>query len=488
MNKNYIIKPNSINKSSIANKKFVLSASRYNYIDIKNSNILYIDDIFFESKKNINLEKNKGYYNYIEIGSINNNTGYVNSKHVKSINISSNMVLEINENDILISTVRTYLGGIGYVTKNEKNTVASKALIVLRKQKITKERGYLFAILRSTFFVNQVSIILNASMYPRMERADFKNLFIPFPTFKNHSEPSLIEKYVSLLVQNIIDKEEQIKIRIDLINDIIYSELHKNQSKQFTYFLPRKSSLKRFNRLDSGLYTEKYQFENHLIENYSKGFYQLKTDDFRSGSTPKTRIFNGTKSYLKWVTPTNISDEGFYNPIEKISMPTTNNLNKDCILFINRTSKGKKGEYVGITCFYDFEYYGKGQHNQGLYRLGNLKKEEMLFIAAFMNSKIMRKICGNISIGSKMKEMKTYDFSFLKFPNFDNTIKNKIATLYYNKKEKLDNTLDSYLENEKIRNKDLGIYQLNLEIIDLKQKLEIVIDKIANEKHIEIEL
>src|SRR5690606_36187608 len=150
----------------------------------------------------------------------------------------------------------------------------------------------------------------------------------------------------------------------------------------------------------------KYKEENHLIENYKNGFSSINTSKFKSGSTPKTRIFNASKSSLKWVTPTNISDEGFYNPIEKISMPTSNNLKKDCILFINRTSKGKKGEYVGITCFYDVSYYGEGQHNQGLYRIEHLSKDEMIFTTAFMNSRIMRKICGNISIGSKMKEMK----------------------------------------------------------------------------------
>ena len=110
--------------------------------------------------------------------------------------------------------------------------------------------------------------------------------------------------------------------------------------------------------------------------------------------------------------------KGFFAPVDTISTPKAINIKKDCILFINRTSKGKKGEYVGITSFYDFGYYGYGQHNQGLYRIDHLKKDELLFISAFMNSNIMRKLCGNISIGSKMKEMKIIRFCNIKISKF----------------------------------------------------------------------
>lgn len=70
-------------------------------------------------------------------------------------------------------------------------------------------------------------------------------------------------------------------------------------------------------RIDTGLYTEKYKEENHLIENYKNSFFKIESSKFKSGSTPKVRIFNASNSIFKWVTPTNISDEGFYNPTKK---------------------------------------------------------------------------------------------------------------------------------------------------------------------------
>ena len=186
---NIIIKPKSIIKSEILNKEFLFTPSRYKYIEIKNSNTLPINKIFIESKTNVNLDNNKGYYNYVEIGSINNDTGSVSASVKKSIEISSNTVSNLKLGDILISTVRTYLGGIGIINEDLENLVASKALIILRELQISKDKFYLFGILRSPFFIKQVSIILNASMYPRMERDYFKKLYIPFPTTKNHQNP-----------------------------------------------------------------------------------------------------------------------------------------------------------------------------------------------------------------------------------------------------------------------------------------------------------
>ena len=102
-----------------------------------------------------------------------------------------------------------------------------------------------------------------------------------------------------------------------------------------------------------------------------------------------------------------------------------------------------------------------------------------------MNSRIIRKICGNISIGSKMKEMKSYDFATIKIPKFKDSLKEKIGDIYYNKIEKSDFNINEYLDNEKRRNLSLGIFQLNVEIIEIKTELEKLINLIIKEKPIE---
>jgi len=312
---------------------------------------------------------------------------------------------------------------------------------------------------------------------------------IPFPTSKNNENPKNVERLVSLIVQNIIDKEEQIKSKKYFIDKIIEQELWENQKKnKYSYSYPKISEIKKNARLDTGLYERNFKKIDFLIENYNNGYFQIPIENFKSGSTPSVRIINSKKKNIKWVTPTNIFDEGFLNPILTINTPTKNNINKDCVLIINRTSKGKKGEYVGISCFYDFSFYGKGQHNQGLYQIKNYNRIKSLFLVSLLNSKIFRKVCGYVCIGSKMKEMKATNFANLKFPNFPEVKQKEIASLYYNElNNNIDLSFDNYLQKEKERNQKIGIFQLNIEIFRLKNILDNLIYKIVMEEKIIID-
>jgi len=485
---NFLIKPNSIKKSDILNKVFSLHPSEHKKIDIRNQNLKSISKLVNEEGvgEQINVDEYLNFNsNYTLVTISNMGKCIIDENQGERISpfIYNDSSKKLSKGDVLVSR-NASLGKITLVNK-DFNGILNGGISYLKFKEY--EKYYTFAFFLLDYGTDYLTVLTSGGgTQKNAKRQNLLDVKIPFPTSKNHKRPELIEKYVSLLTQNIIDKEEQIEYRQKKIDELVYLELKNNQKSNFYYSLPKRSDLLSTNRIDTGLYTKKYKEENHLIENYRNGFSTIKASKFKSGSTPKTRIFNASNSTLKWVTPTNISDEGFYNPIEKISMPTSNNLKKDCILFINRTSKGKKGEYVGITCFYDVSYYGEGQHNQGLYRVEHLDKDEMIFVTAFMNSRIMRKICGNISIGSKMKEMKSYDFATLKFPKFDNSLKKQIGKLYYNKIDSVNFDFITYLDNEKKRNQELGIFQLNTEIIEIKNELEIILNKIINEEPITI--
>lgn len=485
---NFLIKPSSIRKSDIISKVFSFYPTEHKKIDILNENLKPISKLVIEEgvgeqidvEEYLNFNSNYTLVTISNMGKciIDENQGEKISPYI--FNKSSK---KLKKGDVLVSR-NASLGKITLVNK-DFNAILNGGISYLRLKKESK--FYAFAFFLLDYGKDYLTVLTSGGgTQKNAKRQNLLDLKIPFPTSKNHKTPELIEKYVSMLAQNIIDKEEQIEKRQNEIDNICYEELKNNQTNNFKFTFPKKSDLLKFNRIDTGLYTEKYKEENHLIENYKNGFFQIETSKFKSGSTPIVRIFNSSNSIFKWVTPTNISDEGFYNPTEKISMPTENNLNKDCILFINRTSKGKKGEFVGITCFYDLEYYGKGHHNQGLYRIEHLPKSEMLFVTSFINSRIMRKICGNVSIGSKMKEMKSYDFATLKFPKFINELKEKISSLYYKKINKYTFDFETYIEKEKDRNSKLGIFQLNAEIIEIRAELDKIINKIIKEESINI--
>ncbi|OGD68810.1 hypothetical protein A3E89_00745 [Candidatus Campbellbacteria bacterium RIFCSPHIGHO2_12_FULL_35_10] len=100
------------------------------------------------------------------------------------------------------------------------------------------------------------------------------------------------------------------------------------------------------------------------------------------------------------------------------------------MLLVNRTSRGGRGEYVGIAMFYDTALYGKAQHNQGVYKVSEYSDTDLLFMTSFMNCKYMREYCSGLSIGSKMKEMKANQFIEIPFPNFPELKKQEIGNIY----------------------------------------------------------
>lgn len=485
--KSYIHKPLTTKKNSLFNSKS-LSPYSYRMINYKNTNVEVLQNLLVENKKGFEpgsdnyISFSENYF--IRIGDMSDND-FIITQNKNTIKIKPPVITKslLKKGDICYQTA----SNVGNVCIYDGKDAYYNSHI--RKLSFKKDKFYIFAFLKSSFCRNQVDIGGSIKGVDNFSEAYLLNTFIPYPTQKHNDNPKDVEKLVSLITQNIIDKEEQIKLKNQLIDSQIEKELKENQkSTALQYSYPKLSELKKENRLDTGLYEKSYKLNYSLIETYSNGYFPIPVEKFKSGSTPKVRIFNGTKYDYRWVTPTDIEDVGFYKPVEKISMPTAYNLKKDAILFINRTSRGKKGEYVGISCYYDYEYYGQGHHNQGIYRVESFSKSEKLFIVAFMNSTIMRKICGNATIGSKMKEMKSYDFSKLIFPNFPKEKQKEIAKSYYNKVDALTNiSLDNYLTEHKKRNKKLGIFQLNMEIFELKEKLENLVDKIVMDEKIDIQ-
>ena len=488
----YIEKPANIKNFDFVNRRSSLCPKDYRKLFAENTEIKKISDLI------------KGNFQGQEIGS----EAYLtrsNYRFLKTVNITEAYI--INETSIEyckplsekhpkkgnLLIVKDGAGnGLGEVcyyqldNKNECDSISSGVLVIDVKK---ENRFYVLGILKCQHFKDFINLNTPEGSTIRHSKKIALNYGVPFPTLKNHQFPSHIFEYVSLMVQNIINKEEEVKKKQTKINSTIDEELINNQLSKYKHKATTINEIKNNAvRFDTGMYSNEYKHHRNLINNYKYGFFNISLENFKSGSTPDIRIFS-KKALLKWVTPTDIKDEGFFTPTENINMPSSNNLDKSSILFINRTSKGKKGEYVGIACYYDHSYYGDGHHNQGIYKVEDYSETKKQFIVAFTNATIMRKICGYTSQGTKMKEMKMNNFSELIFPSFPDKKQNEIAIEYYNALPTNSIlTLNNYLTKESSRNSKLGIFQLNLEILSLKEKLALVIDKIIKEEPIRIEL
>lgn len=235
-------------------------------------------------------------------------------------------------------------------------------------------------------------------------------------------------------------------------------------------------------RLDTGTYSDTFQRITHLVNNYKYGVFHIDANKLKSGSTPKIRIISDSKGDgVKWITPTNCSDWGYIRNHEQIATPTKNNLENDAVLLINRTSRGGKGEYVGIGAFYDYNVYGKGHHNQGIYRVSGYDKDLLVFITCFMNTPMMRKYCSALSVGSKMKEIKSEQFLSIPIPKLDKRVSDNVYQLFYTEEFKTDISDIMMMRPERT-----GLFQLNIAKDILTNYLNSVLDKITNNSDVPI--
>ncbi|GAB1372768.1 hypothetical protein MASR1M45_28310 [Candidatus Kapaibacterium sp.] len=347
---------------------------------------------------------------------------------------------------------------------------------------------YILAFLKSDFCKNELGTLVYRGATLRRGGDKFLKLRIPFP----NSNKNEIISFISDLVLSVINKENKIKEKSKIINSIIDVELNTNQlPNQFVFRHSKYFESYQTSRLDTGTYSNEFKTIEFLIRNYKNGIFYINKKNIASGNTPTQRIIDcNTQLKYKWITPTNISDFGYFIGSDRILFKNKkNNLNKNAMLVINRTSKGGLGEYVGISAFYDYNIYGVGHHNQGIYQVTGYTDYQLKFMACFMNSPLLRKYCAGLSVGSKMKELKTNHILSIPFPNFPENKIIEIANLYHNSDVKMNDelNLDNFTQFDFDFNNKAGIIQLEQQITKIKIHLNKTLENIINDENVKID-
>jgi hypothetical protein len=393
------------------------------------------------------------------------------NESVEGIHPKSFKNYNLKEGDLIISK-DSNIGEVVILDKDYPNYMPSGAIYRLP---INENKYYLLAFLKHSFFREQLDKIVPKGATIRHAGKKFLDCKIPLPA-KNADE---IIKYVESLMKFIVQIEKVIKLKFTSINYLVRSELQDGQKpNKFQFEQPRLSDIVNWKRIDTGAYSETFKTIDFQLKNYNRGVFYIEPKKLKGGNTPSVRFIGDDESLkYKWITPTNCSDIGYILIDERISMPDENNLNENAMLLINRTSRGGRGEYVGIATFYDTKVYGEGHHNQGIYRITDYPDADLMFMTCFMNTDIMRKYCSYLCVGSKMKELKANHFLNMPFPNFSDELKKHIVSLFYKEQSTTFSHPDFFSET--------GIFQLHGVLKNLKAKLNSILDKIIDGEEID---
>lgn len=466
---------------SIKGKDCLLSSSLHKQINVANENYLSLRSLLSRELNRNDLGKEVGSINYVS----GSNFFFIKTKALQAFSFLPILNLESTESimpqafinhhlkagDIILSK-DSNIGETVILDKDYPNYMLSGALYKLPLS--GSDKFYILAFIKHRYFRDQLNRLVPKGATLRHAGTKFLDCNIPFPV--NNKEA--IVNYVSNITKKIIEIEIEIKKRYSEINDIIETEIIENQKNNTAYSFAHAtySQLSIGKRLDTGVYSNTFQRITHLLTNYKWGVFYVDADKLRSGSTPKIRdISNYSEGCIRWITPTNCSDWGFIQTHEKILTPTKNNLSEDAVLLINRTSRGGKGEYVGIGTFYDYDAYGDGHHNQGIYRITGYNKELLVFITTFMNTKMMRKYCSALSVGSKMKEIKSEQFLSIPIPSLEPKVLKRMYKLFYT--ENFDRSIDNILSLQPC---NVGLFHLSIAKNILIQYLNSILDMIID--------
>ena len=452
---------NNVKISKIRKNYFSLHPSDFRSIKMKNKNKKLLYDLIEEENVGTQVE-------------VENYTTQKTSHYLINISCMANILLDetkgenipkkvydksekkLKKGDVLISRNAT-LGKVSYINKDILG-IANGGLSFFKVKE--EYKYYLMAFFISSYgeeaLINACS---GGGTQKNAKREDLLNIEIPFP---NEENSAFLINYISNIVLDIIEKEEQIIYKNRKINKIIEDELLNNQNiTNLTYNYPKISQIKKEKRLDVGIYKEDFKKNIAIFENYKNSSLKIKnySPKFYSGATP---IFKDIKnsSLPIFVRPTEMDFNRTYLKI--VNIHTKDNIkihNQEGIIVPRKggTYALYKPKDMNVTI------------NDSLKFLEVDK--DCLFIANIITSNYVQKYLDCVKSKANGGGLREEHIANILIPQFPDNVKNLINVEYF---------------NEGKSNQEKGIYQLNLELFEQKDKLEkiifgIVMDNI-NEK------
>ena len=137
---------------------------------------------------------------YIDISSIDNNIQQIISpKYYIGADAPSRARQLVNANDVLFSTVRTYLKNISIVPEIYDKQVASTGFCVLRATSVTSGK-YIFYFSQTDSFLNPLTELQRGTSYPAVRDSDVWEQSIPIPPFSEQERiVSVVEQHFSVI-------------------------------------------------------------------------------------------------------------------------------------------------------------------------------------------------------------------------------------------------------------------------------------------------
>jgi type I restriction enzyme S subunit len=184
--------------------------------------------------KNVLSEKTESDYeiNYVDIGSVNSTGEITDLQNYQFENAPSRARRAVSIGDTIVSTVRTYLNAIAFIEEVNSNLICSTGFAVLTPGK-RLHRKYLFYLMRSDRFVNEIVKRSTGVSYPAVNASDVGNLECLLPDMQSQvTIVDFLDQKTTEIDDLIAEKEKLIELlqekRQAIISEAVTKGLNPN--------------------------------------------------------------------------------------------------------------------------------------------------------------------------------------------------------------------------------------------------------------------
>lgn len=152
-------------------------------------------------------------FTYVDIGSIDRSLKAISAPQVISGDNAPSRARKVIENgDVLVSLTRPNLNAVALVDQKYHNQIASTGFEVIKPFLV--DSRYIFALVRSKAFIDQISGVVQGALYPAAKSSDVQNFEFPLP-------PLAEQKVIADKLDTLLAQVENTKARLERIPQIL---------------------------------------------------------------------------------------------------------------------------------------------------------------------------------------------------------------------------------------------------------------------------
>ncbi len=144
---------------------------------------------------------------YVDIGSVSSTEGITNTENMIFENAPSRAKRIVQDGDVIVSTVRTYLEAIAPINNPPENMIVSTGFAVIRPNEYLY-KGYAAYCLRAKGFIKEVVSLSVGVSYPAINATDLVGIKIPSLPFNEQAQIANFLDYETAQIDTLIEKQQ----------------------------------------------------------------------------------------------------------------------------------------------------------------------------------------------------------------------------------------------------------------------------------------